>query len=62
MVRDYLKKNMMLLSMLGPGGRGDAGVGRGRANQGNFILRSVPRVGILIICDVPEEGILILLD
>ena len=28
----------------------------GRANHGNLTLRSVPRVGILIISDVPGVG------
>ena len=33
--------------------------GRGRAKQGSLIVRSVPWVGIMIVCDVPKLAILI---
>ena len=31
----------------------------GRTNHGSFIVRSVPIVGILIVCDVQRQAILI---
>ena len=34
--------------------------GGGGANDGSFIVRSVPRVRVLIICDVPRVAILII--
>lgn len=54
-MHDYRLKNtstkntVMHLSMSSPRVEG-------QANHGNLTLRSVPRVGILNICDVPRVG------